>query len=133
MVSAEFVPDRGDIVWLDHDPRAGHEQGGRRPALVLSPASYNGRTGLGLFCPVTSRVKGYAWEVPLPPGLAVGGVVLADHVRSLDWRVRRAAGADRAPERVLAEVVRRLVALLPSTEPASRRTRSSQARPTSPR
>lgn len=115
MTAAEVVPDRGDLVWLDHDPHAGREQAGRRPALVLSPAAYNGRTGLGLFCPVASRVKGYAWEVALPPGLGVTGVVLADHIRSLDWRVRRASTAGRAPDGVLAEVVRRLVTLLPPT------------------
>ena len=85
-----YVPDRGDIVWLTFDPRAGREQAGRRPALILSPASYNGKVGLALACPITSRVKGYPFEVPLPRSLAVSGVVLSDHIKSLDWRARKA-------------------------------------------
>jgi mRNA interferase MazF len=85
-----YTPDRGDIVWLDFDPQAGREQRGKRPGLVLSPAAYNGRVGLALCCPVTSRVKGYPFEVVIPPGLKAEGAVLADHVRSLDWRARGA-------------------------------------------
>jgi mRNA interferase MazF len=86
---APTCPDRGHLVWISLDPRSGHEQAGRRPALVLSPASYNGLVGLALFCPVTAHAKGYPFEVPLPAGLAVSGVVLADHVKCLDWRSRR--------------------------------------------
>src|SRR5437588_10120158 len=85
-----YVPERGDAVWITLDPQAGHEQAGRRPALVLSPSAYNGRVGLALFCPITSQVKGYPFEVPLPAGLPIAGVVGADQVKSLDWRVRRA-------------------------------------------
>lgn len=106
------APDRGHLVWVALDPQAGHEQAGRRPALVLSPASYNGPVGLALFCPVTGRAKGYPFEVPLPAGLAVSGVVLADHVKCLDWRARRAEYVDAAPEDVVTEVVRRLGLLL---------------------
>jgi mRNA interferase MazF len=84
------VPDRGDAIWITLDPQAGHEQAGRRPALVLSPASYNEKVGLALLCPITSQVKGYPFEVPIPAGLTVSGVILADQVKSLDWRVRRA-------------------------------------------
>ncbi|MEO8726229.1 MAG: endoribonuclease MazF [Acidobacteriaceae bacterium] len=84
-----YIPDGGDIVWLDFDPQAGHEQAGRRPALVLSPAGYNSRAGLAVTCPITSRVKGYPFEVPVNAG-EIQGVVLADQVRSLDWRVRNA-------------------------------------------
>lgn len=106
------VPDRGHLVWISLDPQAGHEQAGRRPALVVSPASYNGPVGMALFCPVTSHVKGYPFEVELPTGLAVSGVVLADHVKCLDWRARRAEYAGDAPESVVAEVTRRLGLLL---------------------
>jgi mRNA interferase MazF len=107
-----YIPERGDIVWLSFEPQAGHEQTGRRPALVLSPASYNRKVGLGLFCPVTSRRKGYTFEVALPPGLAVSGVVLSDQVRNLDWRARRAKFADRMPPAQVVEVFDRLIALM---------------------
>jgi mRNA interferase MazF len=107
-----YVPERGDAVWITLDPQAGHEQAGRRPALVLSPSAYNGRVGLALFCPITSRAKGYPFEVPLPEGLPVSGVVGADQVKSLDWRARKAARICAVPEEVVAEVVRRLQALL---------------------
>lgn len=80
------APDRGDLVWLNFSPQAGHEQAGHRPALVLSPERYNGRSSVALFCPITSRVKGYPFEVALPPAGKITGVVLADQVRSLDWR-----------------------------------------------
>lgn len=110
--SAPELPDRGHLVWISLDPQAGHEQAGRRPALVVSPAAYNGPTGLALFCPITSHAKGYPFEVPLPAGLAVSGVVLADHVKCLDWRARRAEYGGSAPEAVVAEVVRRLGLLL---------------------
>lgn len=80
-----YIPERGDAVWITLDPQAGHEQAGRRPALVLSPSAYNGRVGLALLCPITSQVKGYPFEVPLPAGLGVAGVVGADQVKSLDW------------------------------------------------
>lgn len=85
------VPQRGDIVWLSFEPQAGHEQMGRRPAVVLSPAVYNAKVGLALFCPITSQVKGFPLEVVIPEGLAVSGVVLSDQVKSLDWRARHKA------------------------------------------
>ncbi len=107
-----YVPERGDIVWVELDPQAGHEQAGRRPALVLSPAVYNGRVGLALLCPVTSQVKGYPFEVALPEELAVSGVVLADQVKSLDWRARRAARICAVSEEVVAEVLDKLNTLL---------------------
>jgi mRNA interferase MazF len=87
--SPTYVPERGHIVWIDLNPQAGHEQAGRRPALVLSPATYNGRVGLALLCPITNRPKGYPFEVSLPTGLPITGVILADQIKSLDWRVRR--------------------------------------------
>ncbi len=108
--------DRGDVVWLDFSPEAGHEQGGRRPAVVLSPAFYNRRADLALFCPLTSRAKGYPFEVPVPPGLEVQGVVLADHVKSLDWRARRAERICRLPTAVTEEVLAKLGSLLGTLE-----------------
>jgi mRNA interferase MazF len=108
----KYVPDRGDAVWISMDPQAGHEQSGRRPALVLSPALYNGKTGLALFCPITSHVKGYPFEVPAPPGSPIRGVLLADQVKSLDWRARKAARICRIPDDVVLQVVKRVNALM---------------------
>lgn len=107
-----YVPERGDVVWIALDPQAGHEQAGRRPALVLSPAAYNGRVGLALLCPITSQAKGYPFEVPLPEGMPVTGVVGADQVKSLDWRARKASRIGAIPEEVVVDVVRRLQTLL---------------------
>lgn len=106
------IPERGDAVWITLDPQAGHEQAGRRPALVLSPSAYNGRVGLALLCPITNQAKGYPFEVPLPEGLPVTGVVGADQVKSLDWRARKASRICAVPEGIVAEVVRRLQTLL---------------------
>jgi mRNA interferase MazF len=111
-VAAQYVPERGEIVWLEFNPQAGHEQAGRRPALVISPGSYNRRVGLALFCPVTSQVKGYPFEVVLPPGLELQGAILSDQVKSLDWRVRRARRICRIPPAVLDETVGRILALV---------------------
>lgn len=107
-----YIPERGDAVWITLDPQAGHGQAGRRPALVLSPAAYNGRVGLALFCPITSQVKGYPFEVPLPAGLPVAGVVGADQVKSLDWRARQAARIGAVSEEVVTQVLQRLQRLL---------------------
>lgn len=106
------VPDRGDIVWLSLDPTLGHEQAGRRPVLVLSPALYNGRAGLAVVCPITSRSKGYPFEVALPRDLSVTGVALADHLRSVDWRERRAELACLAPAELVEDILARSRALL---------------------
>src|SRR5437763_17081564 len=109
---AAYIPKRGDAVWITLDPHAGHEQAGRRPALVLSPSAYNGRVGLALFCPITSRAKGYPFEVPLPEGFPVAGVMGADQVKSLDWRARQATRIGAVPAEVVAEVMSRLQTLL---------------------
>jgi mRNA interferase MazF len=109
---AAYVPDRGDIVKMSFDPQSGHEQAGWHPALVISPAAYNRASSLALFCPITSRVKGYPFEVPLPPGLPAAGVVLADQVRSLDWKARGAALAGQAPDAVIQGVLARLEPLV---------------------
>jgi mRNA interferase MazF len=108
-----YAPDRGDIVWATFDPQAGHEQAGRRPAVVLSPVSYNRRVGLALLCPITSQEKGYPFEVALPDGLGITGVVLADQIRSIDWRARRVQHITSAPDDITREVAERLAALLP--------------------
>jgi mRNA interferase MazF len=110
-MAARYVPDRGDVIWLTFDPQAGHEQAGRRPALVLSPRAYNAKAGLALICPITSQQKGYPFEVALPKR-RVGGVILADQVRSLDWSARRAERAGRAPDETLKEVVGKIAALI---------------------
>ncbi len=100
-----YVPKRGDVVWLTFDPQAGHEQFGRRPAFVLSPEAYNRKTGLFLACPVTSRIKGYPFEVALPMGLPVSGVILADQIKSLDWKARKAEFAAQTPDAVIEDVL----------------------------
>jgi mRNA interferase MazF len=107
-----FVPDAGDLIWLTFDPQAGHEQAGRRPALVLSPKSYNQRSGLALVCPVTNQIKGYPFEVQVPAGCGVTGAILADHVKSLDWKARQAARIGPVPSAVVNEVLGRLSPLL---------------------
>ena len=112
MVSSNYVPDRGDMVWLEFTPQAGHEQAGRRPALVLSQQNYNERSSLALFCPITSRVRGYPFEVLLPASGSIKGVVLADQIRSQDWRARHARFAVRAAPQTMAEVEGKLGALL---------------------
>lgn len=112
MVARRYVPDAGDLVWLTFDPQAGHEQRGRRPALILSPRAYNARARLAIACPVTSHAKGYPFEVALPDHGAVTGVVLADHVKHLDWNARRVEFAATAPTDVLTDVRERLRALL---------------------
>ena len=107
-----YVPQRGDIVWLQFAPQAGHEQAGRRPALVVSPGPYNGRVGLALFCPITSQVKGYPFEVELDPGGKIEGVVLSDQVKSLDWRARQAQKIFHVSEAVTLEVAAKIGTLL---------------------
>ena len=113
MVGGEaYVPQRGDVVWVSLSPQAGHEQAGRRPALVVSPGSYNTKAGLALMCPITSHVKGYPFEVVLPEGLAVSGAILSDHVKNLDWRARQAELACRLPAAQITETLLKLKTLL---------------------
>ena len=107
-----YVPGRGDLVWLNFTPQAGHEQAGHRPALVLSPTPYNDKTGLMLCCPITSQVKGYPFEVVLNPDAPVRGSVLSDQLRSVDWRARKAKRAGVAGDDVVAHVLARARALL---------------------
>ena len=107
-----YVPERGDAVWLTFDPQTGHEQAGRRPALVLSPRAYNGKSGFAIFCPVTSKIKGYPFEVVLPGGLPVSGAVLADQMSSLDWDARKASRICALPDHVTDEVLGKVQPLL---------------------
>ena len=111
-MARRYIPARGDAIWLTFTPQAGHEQAGRRPALVLSPASYNGKVGLAILCPITSQVKGYPFEVAPPAGSRISGVVLADQVKSLDWRVRQAKFICKLPRETTVEVLEKLGALL---------------------
>jgi mRNA interferase MazF len=114
-VARAYVPERGDVVWLTFTPQAGHEQKGLRPALVISPSAYNRRVGLALFCPLTTQVKGYPFEVLLPSGLKARGAILADQIKSLDWRVRKARLICKVPKDTMDETVARVLALV---EPA---------------
>jgi len=99
-----YIPDRGHIVYLDFDPTKGHEQRGRRPAFVLSPRSYNAKSSLALFMPITRQQKGYPFEVLLPPELQIQGVILADQLRCLDWSVRNVQFVEAVPDSLLEEV-----------------------------
>ncbi len=100
MVARSWVPDAGDVIWIDLNPTVGHEQAGKHPALVLSPSSYNERTGLVVACPMTSEKKDYPFEVEMPDG----GIILADQIRCLDWRFRNAQPKDTAPPEVVKQV-----------------------------
>jgi mRNA interferase MazF len=111
-MAARYVPQRGDVVWLQLDPQAGHEQAGHRPAVVLSPSIYNRKVGLALFCPVTSQVKGYPFEVLVPAGLPVGGAILSDQLKSMDWRVRKARRICKLPFSVVEDVLGKVLTLI---------------------
>ena len=103
-----YVPDRGDAVWIMLNPQAGHGRAGRRPAVVLSPASYNGKVGLAILCPITNQIKGYPFEVVLPSGLAVTGAILSDQVKNLDWRARNATFICTLPRVITTTVLQKL-------------------------
>jgi len=107
-----YVPERGDTIWINLHPQAGHEQAGRRPAVILSPSAYNSRVGLALLCPITNQRKGYPFEVRIPPRLRVTGVVLADQIKSLDWQARQAEFICALPAETVAEVLAKLATLL---------------------
>jgi len=112
MVAREYVPEAGDLVWIDFTPLAGREQARRRPALVLTPRAYNDKAGLAVLCPITRHSKGYPFEVALPAGNRVRGVILADHLKSLDWRQRNAQRAGKLSAAVLSTVLERISSLL---------------------
>jgi len=113
MVKSEsYIPSKGDIVWLEFSPQAGHEQAGYRPALCISPIEYNEKVGLAIFCPITSNKKGYPFEVQLPDSIEIKGVILSDHVKNFDWKARRTKYICRLPSKLLAEVLGKLRTLL---------------------
>lgn len=112
MVKQQYIPDKGDLIWLEFNPQAGHEQAGLRPALVISPASYNGAVGLALLCPITSKVKGYPFEVVLPKKSKIHGAILSDQVKSLDWRIRNAKFISKASSQILEETLEKIKAII---------------------
>lgn len=107
-----YVPDRGDAVWLNFNPQTGHEQAGMRPALVLSPAAYNRKVGLAIFCPITTQIKGYPFEVVIPEGLKISGAILSDQIKSLDWKMRNTKFIVRVPRSLVDEVSKKLRTLI---------------------
>jgi len=107
-----YIPDRGDAIWLDFNPQTGHEQAGRRPALVLSPQAYNGKVGLAILCPITNQTKGYPFEVVIPDGCKVTGTILADQAKSLDWKSRNAVKICILETKIVEEVLGKLSVLL---------------------
>lgn len=109
---ASYIPRRGDVVWINLNPQRGHEQSGRRPGLVVSPLSYNGKVGLALFCPITSRIKGYPYEVMIPDGYKIQGAVLCDQIKSLDWQAREVDFIDRLSANMIQEVLEKIWTLL---------------------
>lgn len=112
MVTQTYYPKRGDVVWMDFSPQLGHEQRGRRPALCVSADHYNQRVGLAIFCPITSQIKGYPFEVLLPIDFPVYGVILADQVKSLDWRLRNIEFIQQLPDSLVSMALGKLKALL---------------------
>lgn len=113
-----WVPKRGDAIYIDFSPQSGREQSGHRPALVLSPRAYNDKVGLAIVCPITNQAKGYPFEVDIPSGSVVGGVILADHVKSLDWRGRKASFKCTLPDEVLESVFSKLDTLFDLNTPS---------------
>ncbi|MDR0305319.1 MAG: endoribonuclease MazF [Chitinispirillales bacterium] len=111
MVRKKYIPERGDIVWLNFTPQAGHEQRGKRPAIVVSPKEYNEKTGLGLFCPITSKIKGYPFEVEIK-NKKITGVVLSDQIKSLDWRIREAEFIIKETTEKMDEIIDKISVLL---------------------
>jgi mRNA interferase MazF len=108
----DYIPSRGDAIWITLNPQTGHEQSGRRPALVLSPQSYNAKVGLVILCPITSKIKGYPFEVILPSNLSIGGAILSDQVKSLDWQARKAELICKLPVSIVTDTLQQLTTLL---------------------
>ena len=113
-----YVPDRSHVVWLNFSPQSGHEQAGKRPAVVVSPIEYNKKSGLALFCPIINQIKGYPFEVLIPDGQNIRGVVLADQVKGLDWRSRGVKFAEKMPTQITEEVISKISTLLETGETA---------------
>ena len=111
MVKEKYIPERGDIVWLNFNPQAGHEQKGKRPAMVISPKDYNEKTGLGLFCPITSKIKDYPFEVTIE-NKKITGVVLSDQIKSLDWKTRKTEFIIKESSKITDEIIQKITVLL---------------------
>jgi len=111
-MSSDYIPERGDIVWLNFTPQAGHEQAGQRPAIVISPKSYNSKVGLALFLPITSTQKGYPFEVKLTTDLPISGVILSDQIKSLDWKIRKIKFICTVPEKSYLEAIKKFSLLI---------------------
>lgn len=111
-MSSRYVPDRGHIVWINFSPHLGHEQGFRRPAIILSPLAYNQKTSLAILCPITNQVKGYTFEVPLIESMKTTGAVIADHIKNLDWSATEAVFIEKAPDEVIDEVLAKIDVLI---------------------
>lgn len=107
-----YIPERGDIVWINLNPQSGHEQSDRRLALVLSPSKYNLKVGLAIFCPITNQTKGYPFEVKIPKGLKISGVILSDHVKNLDWKAIKTEFICKLPNDITMDVVSKLSVLI---------------------
>ena len=107
-----YIPDRGDIIWLNFDPKSGHEQSGRRPALVISPKNYNEKTSLSICCPITSQIKGYPFEVIIPDKLKISGVILSDQIKNLDWKTRKAEYICKLPDLVFKDILNKINVLI---------------------
>ncbi len=112
MKKEKYAPERGDIIWITLHPQAGHEQAGRRPALVISPAAYNGKVGLSILCPITNQRKGYPFEVIIPRGIKITGVILSDQIKNLDWKARKAEFICKLPKEATKEVLKKLNTLI---------------------
>jgi mRNA interferase MazF len=112
LVKSKYCPDAGDLIWLSFHPQAGHEQAGRRPALVISPLAYNAKSGLALVCPITSRPKNYPFEVAIDQASEIAGVILADQVKSIDWKARQATKIGLCPAAALEQVTGKIAALI---------------------
>jgi len=112
VISDKYVPDRGDVIWINLNPQAGHEQAGRHPALVLSPFAYNQKIGMAILCPITRQIKGYPFEVGIPSEYKMYGVVLADQVKCLDWKVREIEYICKLPLEVTIDVLKKLNTLI---------------------
>ena len=108
----KYIPEKGDIVLLDFNPQSGKEQAGKRPAVVISPKAYNAKVGLAIFCPITSKIKDYPFEVVLPKNLKTKGVILADHLKNLDWQARNSVFLEKLPIDCLQEILNKLVVLI---------------------
>jgi len=111
MVKSQYIPDKGDLVWLNFNPQSGHEQMGKRPAIVISPKEYNEKSGLALFCPITSKVKGYPFEVEINEKKIIG-VILSDQIKSLDWKIRNAEYITKIKFEIFQEVKEKLILLI---------------------